>query len=53
MQMDFIEIVCLLLLIFNIHMNIHGPATVQNQNLWLAYMYIYCHVVNFEFNGLV
>ena len=26
---------------------ISGPATVQNQNLWSAYMYIYCHVVNF------
>ena len=26
---------------------ISGPATVQNQNLWSAYMYICCHVVNF------
>ena len=33
------------LLIFSIH--ISGPATVQNQNLSSAYMYIYCHVVNF------
>ena len=30
-----------MLLIFRIH--ISGPATVQNQNLWSAYMYIYCH----------
>ena len=41
----FNQFVCLLLLIFSIH--ISGPATVQNQNLWSAYMYIYCHVVNF------
>ena len=29
------------MLIFRIHTS--GPATVQNQNLRLAYMYIYCH----------
>ena len=54
MLMNFIEIVWLLLM-FSIY--IIGPATVQNQIqnqiLWSAYMYIYCHSVNFEFTGWV
>ena len=36
-------------MIFSIH--IIGPTTVQNQILWSAYMYIYCHSVDFEFTG--
>ena len=40
---------CLLLLIFSIH--ISGTAIVQNQNLWSAYTYTYCTVVNFKFTA--
>ena len=31
------------MLLFIIIIHISGPSTVQNQNLWSAYMYIYCH----------
>ena len=35
------------LLIFSMHIN--GPTIIENQILWSAYMFIYCHAVNYEF----